>query len=309
MANDKKNEVDDIVKIPLDSIEANYEWNARSPWEKGNTDKTGHGFSELVDSLKENGQKRPCDVVKQKNGKYRLITGFRRFTAAKQLEFPTLLCVVRDWDEAKARLENVTENTEREDLRSSDTCWSIGQYVKTLKGERPSQEVLGKTFGLSQSYVSKHLQILDKVKPEILDAWRSGLPVGLKEGPRQDVGVLKFLSVAQVEPDRQAEQWSILLGIGPDGKKREKDPSEKAKGEAKRVGQLLGRLALAEVVDITGGFSQDLELFVPSASGLPKGAKTIVVGVLQTAFEAAKTQGATAAEGDSSADGESAEAN
>ncbi len=284
---------ENIVELPLSSVIIDNEWNGRSAWERSDvSDKGGNSMAELTESIKVNGQKRPVDVVKVKGDKFKLVTGYRRAAALTALGAKTIKAIIRDWDETKQRLENITENTERQDLRGADTCWSIGKYLETLKVE-PNQETIGAVFGLSQSYVSKHMKILKSVKPEVIQAWRAGLPVGLNEGPRQDVGVLKFLSVAQVEPERQAEQWSLLLGVTPDGKKREKDPADKATGEAKRVGQILGRLSFMEVITVEGDFDSDLEMFVPSASGLPKGAKKAVAGVLALAFQSAKTKSST----------------
>lgn len=276
-----------ILAIPLNLIDADPAWNIRSPWEKGGDRE--HSQEELNASIKEKGQEDPCDVVKV-GSRYRLIVGFRRHAAVTANEIKTLLCRVKgEMTEAQARLRNATENMERDDLRAADVVWGVKEYLTALGGERPSQEKLAATFARSQSYISKYLKIIDNVLPEVIQAWREGRPVGATDGPRQDVGILKFMQVAQVEKERQAEQWASLLGIGPDGKKKEKDPAEKAMAEAKKVGALLGRLVYAEVIEVSGHFTNDLALFVPTASGLPKSQVEAVAGALSLAFMNSKT--------------------
>lgn len=289
---------EEYVEVPVSKIHADPAWNARSTWEAADGEyEQSNSLQDLTADIKANGQNTPGVLVPHstKKGDYFLVAGFRRFSAVVALGIPTYKAFIRNLSPAKARRENLVENTQRADLRAADTNFAIMQYLREAgitSANMPSQEAMAQDFGLSQSYLSKHLKCLESVKPEILAAWREGLPLGRTEGVRQEVGLKKFMAVAQVDKDRQAEQWHLLLGINSQGEvvKATKDPVEKAKGEAKRVGALLGRLVRDEVITIDGDFKGDLSAFVESAADLKKPSeKEAVAGVLALSFASAKT--------------------
>lgn len=288
---------EEIISIPLKDLEIDYTWNTRSMWETESSD-GGHSMAELVESIKENGQRTPVDVIvhPKKRGKYFLVSGFRRATALTTLGDRPVQARVLKKTLDEATLLNVTENVEREDLRAADVCEGIGRFIRA-SGWTGNQTDLGKRFGLSQSYISKHLQILEKVKPEIIQAWREGRPVGATDGPRQDIGILKFIIVAQVDQARQQEQYHKLLGRTESGEANGANESEKdedkAMKEAARVGAILGRLETAEVITIDGDFRGDLTSFVPSAEKLPRTARERVAGALALAVQTEKNKAAT----------------
>ena len=124
-----------ILAAPLTQIDADPNWNARSGWSKGGD--AEHTYAELLASIKEKGQQDPCDVIKV-GGRFKLVAGFRRHAAVTEAGIKTLLIRPRDYDMAEARLRNLTENSEKDALRGSDTNWAIGQYLSELSGERPS---------------------------------------------------------------------------------------------------------------------------------------------------------------------------
>ena len=299
MAKDKE-VTEEYVEVPVGKIHADNSWNARSTWEAADSEyEQSNSLQDLTADIKANGQNTPGVLVPHptKKGDYFLVAGFRRYSAVVALGIPTYKAFIRNLSPAKARRENLVENTQRADLRAADTNFAIQQYLKEAgltigSPNMPSQEVMAADFGLSQSYLSKHLKCLETVKPEVLNAWREGLPVGRTEGVRQEIGLKKFMAVTQADKERQAEQWHLLLGINAEGEKvtKEKDPVEKAKSEAKRVGALLGRLVRDEVITIDGDFKSDLAAFVESAGELKKPSeKESVAGVLALSFASAKT--------------------
>jgi len=296
--NDKNASNEEYSEVPVGKINADPAWNARSTWESADSEfEQSNSLQDLTADIKANGQNTPGVLIPDpKNpGQFLLVAGFRRFTAVKALGIPTFKAFIRNLSPARARRENLVENTQRADLSAADTNFGIKEYIREAgltSANMPSQEVMAQDLGLSQSYLSKHLQCIEKVTPEVLQAWRSGLPVGRVEGVRQEIGLKKFMAVAQVDRDRQAEQWHLLLGINEAGEpvKASKDPVEKAKAEAKRIGAILGRLVRDEVITIDGDFKADLTAFVESAGELKKPSeKEAVAGVLALSFASAKT--------------------
>lgn len=295
-----------ILKVSVKDIVADNAWNSRSAWETGSETRE-HSFKELVESIAAKGQQDPCDVL-VKGKKYQLITGFRRFAAITQNGIGTVLVRVREMTAAEAALRNATENTERDGLRSADTCYSIARYLDLLpEADRLAlgTEELGKRFGLSQSYMSKYTQVIAKVSPDIRAAWREGKPVpvsGFDKFPRQDKGIMDMLAIAKAPADQQSMVYNKLYGIGADGSPVTPDPGKKARKEAERVGTMLGRLALAEVISVNGDFKSDLDLFVPGVKGLAKSVRTDVAGALALSFQTAKTAPVKGEESDDASD-------
>src|SRR4029079_7819196 len=117
----------------------------------------------------------------------------------------------------------------------------------------------------------------------IRQAWREGRPVPLSQYdgsngktafPRQDKGIMALVGIAKVDAGpAQDAAYNKLFGIGKDGTPITPDPGAKARKEAEKLGAILGRLALAEVIEITGDFSTDLDLFVPGVKDLAKSAR------------------------------------
>jgi ParB-like chromosome segregation protein Spo0J len=211
---------DEVIRhVQLKDIFADYAWNVRSYDDvitnesDGVQDTTGRktvegtGLSGLALSLRQKGQDTPVILRNITDGKsirgqktekpYELVSGFRRFTAARSLNegehlataqknrVPTIantgdgtiLAVVRTMNVAEARLVNARENTQRSNLKTPDL---VNLVVELNKGGM-SQVQISEELGIGQGYVSKLLAIstLPKV---ILAHWREGKPVpGLPE--------------------------------------------------------------------------------------------------------------------------------
>src|SRR6056297_2721504 len=87
-----------LVRLPLDSIEAT--WLVRDRTHPGTTQDPD--FTALLDSLRRNGQRNPIEVVDMGQGRYGLISGWRRLTALNHLHeetgdarFATVLAFLR----------------------------------------------------------------------------------------------------------------------------------------------------------------------------------------------------------------------
>ena len=76
-------------------------------------------MNELIDSIKENGIIQPLTIRKLNDGTYELISGERRFRAAKKLKLPTVPVYIIEVDSDDDMLKlALIENIQRQDLSS-----------------------------------------------------------------------------------------------------------------------------------------------------------------------------------------------
>lgn len=138
-------------------------------WIERDPDQPRREFSEssieaLAHSLRESGQLQPCVVRPGKEReRYVLVCGERRWRAASVAGLESLRCRVevgRDLVEIEA--DQIAENVQREDLAPMDLARALGRQ---LKARDCSQRELADRLGMSQSAVSKALELLDLPKP------------------------------------------------------------------------------------------------------------------------------------------------
>jgi ParB family chromosome partitioning protein len=117
-----------VQNVPLDSIHADSEFNCRG-------DITPMDVVDLAKDIQERGLIQPVTVAPysaenaEKYGfKYRLLAGFRRYTAHRVNKSETIPSIIREdmMDEASARFFNLAENIQRANL-------SLLQEAKALK--------------------------------------------------------------------------------------------------------------------------------------------------------------------------------
>lgn len=144
-----------IANISLDKIEAN-PFQPRNTFEK-------HSLNELAISIKEQGIIQPVTVRKLGFDKYQLISGERRFRAAKLagLEFvPTFIRVANDQQMLEMAL---IENIHRKDLNSMDIAIS---YQRLIEECNITQEILSDRIGKDRTTIANYIRLL-KLPPEI----------------------------------------------------------------------------------------------------------------------------------------------
>ena len=115
----KRLEQYDVYEIPVSDIHYDADFNCRGSF-------TPQSVKDLADSIQENGLQFPI-VVQPWNGKYRLLAGHRRFTAATLfLKWTTIPASIRkDLTEHQARILNLTENLERKDLNMLEEALAL----------------------------------------------------------------------------------------------------------------------------------------------------------------------------------------
>jgi len=127
------------------------------------------GMQELIDSIRENGIIQPLTIRDLNNGTYELISGERRFRAAKKLnlsEVPVYILKV-DTDDDMLRLALI-ENIQRQNLSAIEE----GEGYAILKGKFGfSESEISKQVGKNRSTIANKLRLI-KLPPDLKNALR-----------------------------------------------------------------------------------------------------------------------------------------
>ncbi len=169
----------------------------------------------LVDSIVENGLHVPIVVhnynneEKEKTNKgYRVISGYRRLFAVKSLGWATIPCIVKEWmPEDKARVLNLIENLQREDLNILQEAKSIAN----LKYAGYTMADVAKALNKSTSWVQTRFNVLD-FPADIQDDCAKGF---LNQNQIKDVYSLplekQFEAVKKIKEQRERGDKNITV--------------------------------------------------------------------------------------------------
>ena len=117
------------------------------------------GLAGLADSLRRHGLLQPITVAPLHNvGMYRIVTGERRWRAAKLAGLTEVPCLVRELEPDDVLLQQVTENMQREDLQPIERAKAIA-VIQERTGAT-TREVAG-MLGLSERMVGNLLDLLE----------------------------------------------------------------------------------------------------------------------------------------------------
>jgi ParB/RepB/Spo0J family partition protein len=117
------------------------------------------GLDELAASIRQFGIVEPLTVMPHEAGKYRIITGHRRFRAAKLAGLPSVEVIIRDPEEERTtRLKSLVSNVQRQDLNPVD----LAEALQSRLDDDPklSQRKLAEIIGKDEQWVSSMLGIL-----------------------------------------------------------------------------------------------------------------------------------------------------
>jgi ParB family transcriptional regulator, chromosome partitioning protein len=167
-------------------------------------------LQELANSIRERGVRQPIRVIYQPESKlYRIVSGERRFRAAKNAGLSSIPCIVDDLPQAENAqqqilIDQLVENWQRQDLN----VYELHDALLTLRDTLGlSQDAIVRMTGKPKSEVSRILS-LEKIQPQ------------LEAELRQDVsGTFSrrhLLAVARIPEDEQEafveqirqEQWT-----------------------------------------------------------------------------------------------------
>jgi ParB family chromosome partitioning protein len=152
-----------IASLSLEKIEVN-------PFQPRNTFEP-EALEELAASIREQGVIQPITVRKLGYEKYQIISGERRFKAARMVgleEIPSYIRVANDEQMLELAL---IENTHRQDLNAIEIGIS---YQRLMEECKLTQEELSKKVSKQRSTISNYIRLL-KLPAEVQIAIRDGL--------------------------------------------------------------------------------------------------------------------------------------
>jgi len=152
-----------IANLSLEKIEVN-------PFQPRNTFEP-EALEELADSIREQGVIQPITVRKLGYEKYQIISGERRFKAARMAgleEIPSYIRVANDEQMLELAL---IENTHRQDLNAIEIGIS---YQRLMEECKLTQEELSKKVSKQRSTIANYIRLL-KLPAEVQIAIRDGL--------------------------------------------------------------------------------------------------------------------------------------
>lgn len=153
--NDKISERN-IVKISIDEIYAN----PKQP-RKTFVDSS---IKELSESIKNNGLIQPITVIYE-DGKYKIVSGERRYRATKLAGLSEIECIVQELDEKQVIINSIIENIQREDLNPVEEALS---YEVLIKKYDLTHDDVAKMVSKSRPHITNLLRVLSLPK-EIVD--------------------------------------------------------------------------------------------------------------------------------------------
>ena len=161
---EKRNET-----IPMSEVDADEKFNCRGTI-------STIDVMELAASIKDKGLIQPITVTeyppeKKKGKKYRLICGFRRYTAHVVNQADAIDAIIIPWmSEDEAAIFNLSENLSRQDLTIIQEAKALEKLYNLGIGRNQTAERLGKTPG----WVQMRFRLLD-LPPEIQNEVAAGV--------------------------------------------------------------------------------------------------------------------------------------
>lgn len=172
------------------------------------------GFSEteidmLGRSLQSGGQAQPCLADRQPDGRLRIISGHRRYAAAVKAGLPTLW--VEEWGRGEPDIERwvvgVVDNLARRDMTTAEKAEafeSLGKRWAQIHPDVPHAKIdimIATRCAVSRQIVGQYRRFVQKLIPDILDAWKNS----------PDLIQVKWLDqVVKLGPDEQKKALDTL---------------------------------------------------------------------------------------------------
>ena len=150
-----------MLRVPLEQIETN----PRQP--RHDFDEVA--LQELAHSIRLHDIIQPVTVSRLPSGKYRLISGERRYRAARMAELKDIPAYVRQADDQQLLELALLENLQREDLNAMEIALS---YKRMMEELNYTQEQVAERMGKERSTVANYIRLL-KLPPDIQVAVRS----------------------------------------------------------------------------------------------------------------------------------------
>lgn len=222
-----------VLDLSVDRIVSN-PWQPRQDFDESS-------LSSLSASIKKDGLIQPV-AVRQKKGSssYELVTGERRWRAAKMAGLVTIPAIVLDYDDRGMAEMALVENLQRKDLNPVEEGMA---YRKLIDTYGLTQEEVSEKVGRSRPYIANMLRLLD-LPEEVQDLLSSEKLTAGQARPLLGLGSdAEKISLARriVKEGLSARQVEELARAGKPKKTKEKDPiSEYLKAIEEKMGLSVG---------------------------------------------------------------------
>lgn len=222
-----------VLDLSVDRIVSN-PWQPRQDFDESS-------LSSLSASIKKDGLIQPV-AVRQKKGSssYELVTGERRWRAAKMAGLVTIPAIVLDYDNRGMAEMALVENLQRKDLNPVEEGMA---YRKLMDTYGLTQEEVSEKVGRSRPYIANMLRLLD-LPEEVQDLLSSEKLTAGQARPLLGLGSdAEKISLARriVKEGLSARQVEELARAGKPKKTKEKDPiSEYLKAIEEKMGLSVG---------------------------------------------------------------------
>jgi len=151
-----------IVELDINAIEVN-PFQPRSNFNE-------ESLRELASSIRELGVIQPITVRKLEFNKYQLVSGERRFRAAKLIGLETIPSYIRIANDQESLEMALVENIQRQDLDPIEIALSYHRLIDEIK---LTQEQMSERVGKKRSTIANYLRLL-KLDPIIQTGIRDG---------------------------------------------------------------------------------------------------------------------------------------
>jgi ParB family chromosome partitioning protein len=152
-----------MLRIPITDIEINPKQPRR--------DFDEQALKELADSIKMHDIIQPVTVSKLSTGKYRLISGERRWRASKLAGLKDIPAYIRQANDQELLELALLENLQRENLNAVEIALSYKRLMEELDY---TQEQVAERMGKDRTTVTNYIRLL-KLPPDIQLAVRTGV--------------------------------------------------------------------------------------------------------------------------------------
>ena len=197
---------------------------------------------ELSESIKVHGIIQPITVRKLSRNQFQVISGERRFQAARLAGLKTIPAYVRAADDQQMLEMSLIENIQRENLNPIEIALS---YQRLLTECNLKQDELGERVGKNRSTVTNYLRLL-KLPPDIQIALRDNkLTMGHAraiinvENPEVQLLIFK----RTLREDLSVRQVEELARSMSKGNKEKSSPTTAVSASSREITQLQGKLS------------------------------------------------------------------
>jgi ParB family chromosome partitioning protein len=145
-----KAEGDEVLQLPLEALDHN-------PYQTRTAALDDVALQELAASIKSVGVLQPIVVRSDRDGRYQVIAGERRWKAAMSIGLATIPAIVRRVSNEQAMEMTIIENLQREDLNPMEQARA---YERLAREFGLTQEQMSVRTGLERSSIANFLRLL-----------------------------------------------------------------------------------------------------------------------------------------------------